>query len=273
MAGYDYKEANWGAVKHDDDQVCCRVIQDHLKKYMGYTNVYDVSLDKRWQEIDVDLVAVKNSGNRVFYEIKADDYNAIGGGKKIFLETVSNSNTGSTGCVLSSKANIFAWMFLRYNCFAAINAYALKDYVEKNKDSWGPPKKAATYKNGKLCYYSYGYVKSLEDLKAANVGYRICFLDEAACNAIEAQQARKKIKKVIFDAERNQNPVQPMPPTNTGFTVSNTSQPLPQAPPQAYTAQDQEIIEMLNKTTGLREGWEVYPATPDNCPFLDPQSA
>lgn len=204
-----YKEAGWGKIKHEDDQVCCGVIAKQIMRDTGI-DVRNVSLDPNYQAIDVDLIGTDSNGNQTFYEIKADDYYASNG-KKIFLETISNTNKGTDGCVLASQANMFIWVFLKYNCFAVIDANQLKWYVSNNKNTWTDAKRTGTYNDEQLYYQTEGYVRSLADLSQAGVWYSLGFLDADLCAELEAQQTRKKEAERKYNEQRNNNN-QPPPP-------------------------------------------------------------
>jgi hypothetical protein len=69
----------------------------------GYTDIQDVSKVKAFRDIDCDFQVVKKDGTKVLIEVKTEE--AIAETGNIYVETVTNCDTGLAGWYYKSKAD------------------------------------------------------------------------------------------------------------------------------------------------------------------------
>lgn len=82
-----------------------------VTKYLEVTGwaVTNVEGDKKYQELDIDLLASRN-GETVTIEIKADSYGSKTA--NYFCETISNTSKNTLGCFYATKSDYIFYYFL-----------------------------------------------------------------------------------------------------------------------------------------------------------------
>lgn len=131
--------------------------QRYLKTLPNVVAVFDVQADKKYQELDIDGIAVIKNGDsnedRTF-EIKVDTY--FDKSPNYFFETISNSNKCSEGCFLKSKAQYLFYYFLKkeLHIFKLPEA---QEWLKKNGNNYNIAKAKNRY------YYSEGLLVKRED--------------------------------------------------------------------------------------------------------------
>lgn len=95
-------------------------------------SVEDVTNDKFFQNLDIDLL-VHNVDKRDYsVEIKTDTY--VSG--NFFFEVISNEEYQTEGCLMKSQANYLFYFFLKTKILYIINLDKFRKFVLENQDRW-----------------------------------------------------------------------------------------------------------------------------------------
>lgn len=134
----------------DFGQLGVRRLAELLRRDSRTNNVHDVQS----QALDHDLVWELNSGEVVTIEVK---YERIYTGN-LFLETISNTTTGSPGWLWTSKAKLLAYGFHSNESWYQARLPDLQRHIRRWRSYW-PTATASTY--GQYSYETKGILFSI----------------------------------------------------------------------------------------------------------------
>jgi hypothetical protein len=110
----------------------------------GY-DVRDVQDDEYFRQLDVDLqVSGADWPRPKLVEVKGDRYPA----RNVYLEKVSNTNTGSPGCIMYTCAEYLAYYFVKEGRALIIPVDALRGWIESGRMEEYPEKRVGTAGSG-----------------------------------------------------------------------------------------------------------------------------
>lgn len=113
-----------------------KIIAAWVKQQVLVTDIQDLTKDTEYQKKDIDfLVSCKRFPGvppQFTLEVKTDSYNS----GNIFYETVSNTETGTPGCMVMTEANYVAYYLTAYKKVYFLNINLFRNWVEQiQKDS------------------------------------------------------------------------------------------------------------------------------------------
>lgn len=121
---------------HDKNQVA-KEFSGRLIRYMeedlGIT-VRDVENVRHFQSKDIDFILEKN-GVKKTLELKADTYAP----NNFYIETVSNANKGTLGCMLYTEADYVLYAFINHNVYYLIHTKKFQEWFKKNRERFKEP--------------------------------------------------------------------------------------------------------------------------------------
>lgn len=108
------------------------IVKNWLLKQINVVNVFDVSFDKKYQDVDVDLIVLYQNGDKITYEVKTDTF--LTG--NLFFETVSNINKASLGCMMYTGADYILYFFIKNNDLYKLPTNEFRNWVLSNKEKF-----------------------------------------------------------------------------------------------------------------------------------------
>lgn len=146
MNTYDY------ASRNDISKIAIDKITKHLFGSVYTRDIINVEDDKRFQELDIDLICVYKNGPPDNIEVKCDTYDS----GNFFFETISNSSKGTEGCFMYTLADKLYYYFEKRDSFYILPMPETRNWFIENRYRF-KEKELATRRGGKVLYYSYGY--------------------------------------------------------------------------------------------------------------------
>ena len=92
--------------------------------------IIDVSGDKEYQDVDIDIIIITSKSQRFGVEIKTDYYDT----GNIFFEIVSSINPFSSGCMFKTKSDFLYYFFIKTNELYILNTNKYREFVLNNMD-------------------------------------------------------------------------------------------------------------------------------------------
>lgn len=126
-------------------------VTQYLEQVKGYKveNVEDVP---EYQKKDIDLIARTSAGTMTI-EVKGDRYYKTG---NYFLETVSNRNKETLGCILYSEADFLFYYFVEPKELHIIDMKKLQHWFKRNSHRFKERYVRTKSTDGKILYSSEG---------------------------------------------------------------------------------------------------------------------
>ena len=145
-------------------------VADHYRK-LGYA-VEDVSMDRKWQEVDVDMLIYKD-GDEFAVEVK--NCNKAKDTGKVFIQTMKNVEMDVIGWIYQCEADYL--VFRSEDVMWTVYTEDMRHYISKCKEkapgyTATPRRMPGNHKHfGE--YHTETYLVDLEEYK--NLGYEIAF--------------------------------------------------------------------------------------------------
>lgn len=146
--------------------------------------VEDVSEDRYWQEVDVDLLTVDPMVEHINYvtgevtypeptkvEVKTDTTNT----PNIFFETVSNAKRAIQGNMITSAADVLMYVHLEHKFILSVNLPLFRDWVRARKDTFREVSVRTSNAKGLLIPIE----RLLDEEDTKTLKGQLAFLDEA----------------------------------------------------------------------------------------------
>lgn len=117
---------------YDDNDFTQKGTNEILEYFSDRFDFVDLQYEKEWQEKDVDFQfdSKKDIWDSRLVEIKCDSY--VSG--NIFIETVSNNNKGTLGCILKTESDYLFYYFTQWKRLYIFKTKALQKWTLENKD-------------------------------------------------------------------------------------------------------------------------------------------
>lgn len=113
-----------------------------LEKEKSILGVISVEENKSYQPKGIDFIAITNKEKLRKIEIKTDTYDT----GNYFIETISNSNKNTKGCLLTTESDFIFYYFIKKKELNIINTKEFQNWFEVNQDRF----------SSKKCYTSAG---------------------------------------------------------------------------------------------------------------------
>lgn len=108
------------------------IVKSWLVQQGNISSLLDVSLNKKYQKDDIDIIVNTEDGNVITYEIKTDSF--LTG--NLFFEIVSNIERNTPGCMLYTKADYILYFFIKNGHLYKLPTIAFREWVVSNKDKF-----------------------------------------------------------------------------------------------------------------------------------------
>ncbi|MED4841553.1 hypothetical protein P9695_14870 [Weizmannia sp. CD-2023] len=126
-------------------------VTHYLEQEKGY-KVENVEDMPEYQKKDIDLIAHTSAGTMTI-EVKGDRYFKTG---NYFIETVSNRNKETLGCILYSEADFLFYYFVEPKELHIIDMKKLQHWFKKNSHRFQERYVRTKGSDGKIIYSSEG---------------------------------------------------------------------------------------------------------------------
>lgn len=116
-----------------------QIVIQKLMALPGSISVIDVSQDLRYQDLDVDLLWVREHENREIVtrvEVKGDTYPE----RNFFLEAWSNLERGTPGCLVKSQSDYIYYYFMQTGNGYLLETSDLRTFMFAHPDYHNPEK-------------------------------------------------------------------------------------------------------------------------------------
>jgi hypothetical protein len=132
-----------------------------LDKLSVTLKVDNVELDKEYQKLDIDLIWHRQGLNKLFIEVKGDNYNTTG---NYFFETISNASKGTQGCFLYTQADYLFYYFIYTRKLHILEIEPVRYWFNYNQSRFMSKFPSTTLQNGEL-YCSEGKIVPIHIVK------------------------------------------------------------------------------------------------------------
>ncbi|PKM78526.1 MAG: hypothetical protein CVU90_01965 [Firmicutes bacterium HGW-Firmicutes-15] len=126
-------------------------VNDWLQTLPGIANIEDVSDNKFYQDMDIDLFIDLEDGQEIAIEIKTDSLYKTG---NFFLETISNDYYGTAGCIVKTQSDYVFYYYPGPGKLYVLPTLALQQWISDNQHRYTPKKTKLPGNLGQ--YYSIG---------------------------------------------------------------------------------------------------------------------
>lgn len=107
-----------------------KIVMTHIKNNANTKNIIDVRGDKKYQNMDVDVLINHINDNVYLGEIKTDSYKS----GNIFYETISAQEVNSEGCMDKTEADFLFYYFINMNKLYTINMKLYREWFDSLND-------------------------------------------------------------------------------------------------------------------------------------------
>ena len=122
-------------------------------------SVINVEDDKRFQELDVDLLAIMDDSTCKLIEVKTDRYDT----GNFFLELISNVEKDSRGCILQTKSDYVFYYFTKIHKLYILSTYYLQKWLIDNHTHYNK-KTVKTFLSNGGSYHTIGICVPIQNL-------------------------------------------------------------------------------------------------------------
>jgi hypothetical protein len=153
MNSYDFKQC------YEVSKIAISIVTRWLMEQKTIISVINVEDDERFQELDVDLLAIVDDSTCKLIEVKADRYDT----GNFFLELISDVEKDSRGCMLQTKSDYVFYYFTKMHKLYSLSIHYLQKWLIDNRAHYHKKTVETSLKNGRS-YHTVGICVPIQNL-------------------------------------------------------------------------------------------------------------